>query len=212
DRAELATTGGDAPSRSHAATRRDHRCGERRAAVGAILPLSGAVPVGVRNLVHRRRHADPRLFVRRDRRGDRRAARLSVAEDRAMKTLPLVVEHLSFTFAGRAAPTLRDISYSIEPGSWTVLAGRSGSGKSTLLRAMAGLIPHHSAGQMQGDVLLFGRNTRSTTPAELASQAGLLLQLPDDQICTTTVGAEIAFGLENLALPSEEIASRVRES
>ena len=129
-----------------------------------------------------------------------------------MKTLPLVVEHLSFTFAGRAAPTLRDISYSIEPGSWTVLAGRSGSGKSTLLRAMAGLIPHHSAGQMQGDVLMFGRNTRSSSPAELASQAGLLLQLPDDQICTTTVGAEIAFGLENLALPSEEIASRVRES
>ncbi|HEV7226449.1 MAG TPA: ABC transporter ATP-binding protein, partial [Pirellulales bacterium] len=129
-----------------------------------------------------------------------------------MNAPPLLVENLSFTFAGRATPTLREISFSIEPGSWTLLAGRSGSGKSTLLRAMAGLIPHHSAGQMQGDVLLFGRNTRLATPAELAGRAGLVLQSPDDQICTTTVGAEIAFGLENLALPADEIASRVRES
>ena len=124
----------------------------------------------------------------------------------------LVVENLGFTFAGRETPTLENISLAIEPGSWTVLAGRSGSGKSTLLRAMAGLIPHHSAGQMQGRVRLFGRDTRQASPAELAGLVGLVLQSPDDQICTTTLGAEIAFGLENLALPPEEIASRVGES
>ena len=124
----------------------------------------------------------------------------------------LIVENLSFTFAGRETPTLENISLAIEPGSWTVLAGCSGSGKSTLLRAMAGLIPRHSAGSMQGRVRLFGRDTREASAAELAGLVGLVLQSPDDQICTTSVGAEIAFGLENLALPPEEIASRVGES
>lgn len=123
----------------------------------------------------------------------------------------LVVERLSFTFAGRAEPTLHDVSFTLEPGSWTVLAGRSGSGKSTLLRAAAGLIPRHSAGVMQGAVRIFGRNTRECSPQELASLAGVVLQSPDDQICTTTAAAEIAFGLENLALPPAEIGKRVED-
>ncbi|HEX7449232.1 MAG TPA: ATP-binding cassette domain-containing protein, partial [Pirellulales bacterium] len=66
----------------------------------------------------------------------------------------LRVDCLSFTYAGRAQPSLIEISVSIEPGSLVLLAGRSGSGKSTLLRAMAGLIPRHSAGVMGGRVLL----------------------------------------------------------
>ncbi|HVX64438.1 MAG TPA: ATP-binding cassette domain-containing protein [Pirellulales bacterium] len=129
-----------------------------------------------------------------------------------MNAPALAVDQLSFTFAGRVAPTLEEISFSLEPGSWTVLAGRSGSGKSTLLRAAAGLIPHHSAGVMQGAVRLFGRDTRHCNPQELANLAGVVLQSPDDQICTTTAVAEIAFGLENLALPPEEIGRRVDEA
>ncbi len=50
-----------------------------------------------------------------------------------MNAPALAVDQLSFTFAGRGASTLEKISFSLEPGSWTVLAGRSGSGKSTLL-------------------------------------------------------------------------------
>ena len=129
-----------------------------------------------------------------------------------MSEPPLVVENLSFTFAGRITPTLEDISFTIEPGTWTVLAGRSGSGKSTLLRAMAGLIPRHSAGRMEGRVRLFGLDTRTASAAELASRVALVLQSPDDQLCTTTLGAEIAFGLENLAIEPAEIGRRVRET
>ncbi len=129
-----------------------------------------------------------------------------------MSEAALVVDRLGFTFAGRGEPTLQDISFSLEPGGWTVLAGRSGSGKSTLVRAAAGLIPHLSAGSMQGAVRLFGRDTRACNPQQLASLAGVVLQSPDDQICTTTAAGEIAFGLENLALPPADIGQRVEQT
>lgn len=140
----------------------------------------------------------------------------------------LRVDCLSFIYAGRAQPSLIEISVSIEPGSLVLLAGRSGSGKSTLLRAMAGLIPRHSAGVMGGRVLLStpprfakrttdgsdaddGRqlDTRHATPRELAHRVGLVLQSADEQLCATSVAGEIAFGLENLGLPPHEIESRI---
>ena len=125
---------------------------------------------------------------------------------------PLSVEGLSYTFAGRDEPTLREASFAISPGSWTLVAGQTGSGKTTLLRALAGLIPRHAAGEMQGRVLWFGRDLRDAPAAELAGAVGLVLQSPDDQLCATTVEAEAAFGLENLGLPAEEIAARVAEA
>ncbi len=129
-----------------------------------------------------------------------------------MSNPALAVDRLSFTFAGRCKPSLEDISFALAPGSWTVLAGCSGSGKSTLLRAAAGLIPHHSSGSMGGQIVLFGRDARHCNQQELASLAGLVLQAPDEQICTTTVAAEIAFGLENLAMAIDEIDARVTET
>ena len=126
-----------------------------------------------------------------------------------MSELAVRVEQLSFTYPGRAEPNLRDISFNAAPGSWTVLAGGTGSGKSTLLRALAGLIPHHSAGVMSGTVRLFEQDTRDVTVAKLARTVGLVLQSPDDQICTTRVESEVAFGLENLATPVDEIGPRV---
>lgn len=124
----------------------------------------------------------------------------------------VLVEGLSFTFVGRDAPSLIDVSCTLRQGSWTVVTGRTGSGKSTFLRALAGLIPHHSAGAMQGRVRLFGHDTATARPAQLARQVGLVLQSPDEQLCATTVEAEAAFGLENLATPVEEIGPRIAES
>ncbi|MBA4016436.1 MAG: hypothetical protein C0483_04540 [Pirellula sp.] len=116
---------------------------------------------------------------------------------------------LGYTFAERAVPTLHDVTFTLPRGSFTVVAGPTGSGKSTLLRALAGLIPHQASGTMAGLVQICGRNTRTTAPADLAPTVGLIVQSPDDQICTSSVDAEIAFGLENLALPSEEIGRRI---
>lgn len=119
------------------------------------------------------------------------------------------VAELAYTFAGRTSPTLAGIDFVLEQGTWTLLAGRTGAGKSTVLRALAGLIPHHTAGAMQGTVELMGLDTRRATSAELARTVGLVLQAPDDQICTTSVAAEVAFGLENLAVPAIEIGGRI---
>ncbi|MBL9123015.1 MAG: energy-coupling factor ABC transporter ATP-binding protein [Planctomycetaceae bacterium] len=129
-----------------------------------------------------------------------------------MSDVAIQIEDLGYTFAGRNAPTLSDVSCRLPPGSWTVLAGRTGSGKSTLLRALAGLIPHHAAGEMTGRVLLCGHDTRGASTAALARTVGLVLQAPRDQICTTRVESEVAFGLENLATPLEEFEPRIAES
>lgn len=129
-----------------------------------------------------------------------------------MNRLALSADNLGFTYAGRAEPTLQRVSFSLPPASWTVLTGVTGCGKSTLLRALAGLIPHHTRGQMTGRVLLGGDDTREFAPAELAQRVGLVLQSADDQICSTQAAAEVAFGLENLQIPPAEIGVRVEQS
>lgn len=126
-----------------------------------------------------------------------------------MSEVAVHVERLSFTYCGRSVPTLREVSFTLPAGSWTVLTGGTGSGKSTLLRALAGLIPRHSSGTMSGSVRLCGQDARDATPTSLASTVGLVLQSPDDQICTTRVESEVAFGLENLATPPEKIGPRI---
>ncbi len=119
------------------------------------------------------------------------------------------VRGLGYTFAGRTAPSLQEISFDLPPDSWTLVTGHTGSGKSTLLRALCGLIPHQAAGEMRGTVELFGTETRAMPTFALAQTAGLVLQSPDDQICTSTVESEVAFGLQNLCLPVPEIDARI---
>jgi energy-coupling factor transport system ATP-binding protein len=88
--------------------------------------------------------------------------------------------------------------------------GPSGSGKSTLIRALAGLVPHFHGGRFSGRVLVDGRDTRRTRPAELAGTVATLFQDPEDQVVLTRVLDEVAFGLENLGTPPHEIAARAR--
>ena len=121
------------------------------------------------------------------------------------------VDRFSFTYAGRTSESLREISLDLQAGTWTLVIGPTGSGKSTLLRALAGLIPRQSMGHARGAVTIQGANTATATPLELATRVGLVLQSPDEQICTTSVEAEMAFGLANLRLPASEIALRLRD-
>ena len=126
-----------------------------------------------------------------------------------MRRVAMRAQELSFTYAGRQAPSLSELSFEIAAGSSVLVAGRTGSGKSTLLRALAGLIPHHTSGAMQGRVEVDGVDTRTATRGELARRVGFVTQSPDDQICSTTVESEVAFGLENLAVPPDAIDERI---
>ena len=89
-----------------------------------------------------------------------------------------------------------------------LLLGESGCGKSTLLRAALGLVPHFHGGELAGRVVTAGLDTREHRPAEMAAQAGLVFQDPEAQLVMRQAGHEVAFGLENLGCPPQEIETR----
>jgi energy-coupling factor transporter ATP-binding protein EcfA2 len=118
---------------------------------------------------------------------------------------------VSYTYPDASAPALRDVSLTLEPGEFCVLAGLSGSGKSTLLRAAAGLVPHFHGGSFAGHVNVAGLDTRDAGPAELGALAGTLLQDPETQIVMSTVRAELALAMESRGHGPAAVARAVEE-
>ena len=122
----------------------------------------------------------------------------------------LAVKNLTFTYAGADSPALQDISLRLGAGEFTLLTGRTGCGKSTLLR----LIKRELAprGNRQGQILFRGRSTETLSDREAAEKIGFVFQRPEQQIVTDRVWHELAFGLENLAVPEREMRRRVAET
>ena len=119
------------------------------------------------------------------------------------------IENLGFTYPSRGTPTLHDITTRLPSGAFVLLTGPTGCGKSTLLRALNGLIPHASAGTLTGSVYLKGQDIASQPLAITCQQVSLLFQNPDDQLFCARVEDEIAFGLENLSVPPDDIQERI---
>ncbi|MBI2649219.1 MAG: ATP-binding cassette domain-containing protein [Thaumarchaeota archaeon] len=122
------------------------------------------------------------------------------------------IEKLSFRYLESKQWTLSEIELEVKEGEIIILAGPSGCGKSTLLRCMNGLIPHMYPGDYQGSVTIDGIQVREEPMGILAQKVGLLFQNPENQIFMFSVERDIAFGPENLALPRQEIRSRVDET
>jgi len=124
---------------------------------------------------------------------------------------PLIdVSKLSYTYPTRETPSLVDVDLSVRPGELVLLSGPTGCGKSTLLRTMNGIIPHDSGGTLSGDVRVLGRETRDADLVWLSSHVGLVFQSPEDQLFSSRLEDEVAFGLENLRLDPEVMVRRVR--
>ena len=122
----------------------------------------------------------------------------------------LEVEGLTVRFGDRIA--LEDVSFAVQPGEMVLVTGPSGCGKSTLARCLNGLIPHHTLAHMEGRVRVAGLDTRSHPVSRLAVAVGVVLQRPEAQFLSLTVGEEVAFGPRNLGLPPEEVARRAEEA
>ena len=119
---------------------------------------------------------------------------------------------LTYSYHGQSTPSVRDVSLAVRTGECLLITGASGCGKSTLARCLVGLIPHLYKGQLEGQVWLDGLPTDSTPLWQLAEKAGMVLQNTQAQMLASTVEDEIAFGLENLGLPRQEIERRIESS
>jgi len=107
-----------------------------------------------------------------------------------------------------AVDALKGIDFSIYPGEHLAVIGPNGSGKSTLLKLFNALLVPNS-----GEMCFNGLKTSDPdNTREIRRQCGMVFQNPDNQIVATTVEEDVAFGLENLAVPSPEIKERVREA
>lgn len=121
------------------------------------------------------------------------------------------VRNLSFRYAGSQKPALSDINLEIDPGDFVLVVGPSGGGKSTFCRCLNGLIPQFYEGEYSGKVIVDGYEASKTPTYKLSQIVGMVFQNPQNQLFSLSVEADVAFPLENLGLPREEISSRVEE-
>ncbi len=124
----------------------------------------------------------------------------------------IVFDRVSVTYAGAGEPTLREVDLRVDEGELCLVVGRTGSGKSTLLGAVNGLVPHFTGGTLAGRVTVLGRDTRQHRPRDLADVVGVVGQDPLLGFVTDTVEEELAYGMEQLALPAGVMRKRVEET
>lgn len=107
---------------------------------------------------------------------------------------------------------LQSINMEIKKGECILLCGKSGCGKTTMTRLLNGMIPNFYDGVFSGEVLVDGKEVAALPMHEIAKQTGSVFQNPRTQFYTVNTSSEIAFGLENMGVSSEEIKKRVKQT
>jgi len=118
-------------------------------------------------------------------------------------------EDLTYIYPGATQPAIKNVSLTIEKGDFVILTGPSGCGKTTLCRCLNGLIPHFYAGKLEGELTVARLNVVEHPIYEMACRVGLVFQNPENQLFALSVEKDVAFGLENLGMPRDEICKRV---
>jgi energy-coupling factor transporter ATPase len=124
---------------------------------------------------------------------------------------PAIIEakNLTYTYPSATKPAIKDVSLTIEKGEFVILTGPSGCGKTTLCRCFNGLIPHFYNGQLEGKITVSNLAVGERQIYELAQHVGLVFQNPENQLFALSVEKDVAFGLENLGKPRDEIRKQV---
>lgn len=119
------------------------------------------------------------------------------------------IEHLNCIYKTSNKQTvqaLKDINLTINPGEFVAITGANGSGKSTLAKHMNGIML-----PTQGNVFVFGKNTKEEqNNLFIKKSVGMVFQNPDNQFVTSVVEEDVAFALENLEIPFDEMHERVQ--
>ncbi|MET9253950.1 ATP-binding cassette domain-containing protein [Streptomyces sp. NPDC003717] len=124
----------------------------------------------------------------------------------------ITFDQVSVVYEDAAEPVLRDVDLTVEEGELCLVVGHTGVGKSTLLGAVNGLVPHFTGGTLYGRVVVDGRDTAAHPPRELADVVGVVGQDPLDGFVTDTVEEELAYAMEQLAVPPATMRKRVEET
>jgi energy-coupling factor transport system ATP-binding protein len=122
------------------------------------------------------------------------------------------LDRVTVTYADSEEPVLRQVSLEVPEGELALVVGQTGVGKSTFLGAICGLVPHFTGGTLAGRVRVDGRDTRTHPPRELADVVGVVGQDPLSGFVTDTVEEELAYAMEQLAVPPDVMRKRVEET
>ncbi len=124
------------------------------------------------------------------------------------------VENLRYKYPNSDTFALDDVSFTIEKGQFIGISGMNTAGKTTLCYALSGLIPHFFKGAYGGDVFIGEMEVFTSDSSDITAKVGLVFENPFSQMTGAkfTVYDEIAFGLENLGIPREDMHERIQES
>lgn len=126
----------------------------------------------------------------------------------------ITVENLRYQYPHAEKLALDGITFSVEKGEFIGIIGENGAGKSTLSQALIGLVPQFYKGAYGGKVLVNDREAGNTPVAQMCGSVGLVFQNPFNQLsgAKDTVYDEVAFGMQNLGVPREEMHRRAEEA
>ena len=126
----------------------------------------------------------------------------------------ITVENLRYRYPHTKELALDGLDFSVEKGEFIGIIGENGAGKSTLSQAIMGLVPQFYKGAYGGMVTVDGIEAGKTPVAQLCGHVGLVFQNPFNQLSGSkdNVYEEVAFGMQNLGVPAEEMKKRVEEA
>jgi energy-coupling factor transport system ATP-binding protein len=121
-------------------------------------------------------------------------------------------EGVGFRYGTSEIQALDGVTLEVREGEFVGLIGPTGAGKSTLCQMLNGIVPQFHGGAYRGRGTVAGHDTVDVPTAVIARSVGMVLEDPETQLTAVTVEAEVAFALENQAMPTPEIWARVGEA